>query len=229
MMGMVFMMLYFLIVAFVIEISVILFNLTGLEEAVSRYQVISMLTNTGFTTDEAQLIIDHPVRRRLSMFLILFGAFSLAVVISSITNILSNDLRLKELMVINIVLLVILMIGKTPFIRERLKKRLNREMEKKLEISELPIKDALYLDENDLVTDIVIKEDSKFIDKKAADLVERDEDISILFIKRGKVNIRNRLDEEKIQEGDQLFIYGNQEAIENKFLEKDEELDKKSD
>ncbi|OCA87504.1 hypothetical protein A8F95_09395 [Bacillus wudalianchiensis] len=228
-MGMVFMMLYFLIVAFVIEISVILFNLTGLEEAVSRYQVISMLTNTGFTTDEAQLIIDHPVRRRLSMFLILFGAFSLAVVISSITNILSNDLRLKELMVINIVLLVILMIGKTPFIRERLKKRLNREMEKKLEISELPIKDALYLDENDLVTDIVIKEDSKFIDKKAADLVERDEDISILFIKRGKVNIRNRLDEEKIQEGDQLFIYGNQEAIENKFLEKDEELDKKSD
>ncbi|KMY53142.1 hypothetical protein AC623_03385 [Bacillus sp. FJAT-27231] len=228
-MGMVFMILYFLIVAFVIEISVILFNLTGLETAVSRYQVISMLTNTGFTTDEAQLIMDHPVRRRLSMFLILFGAFSLAVVISSITNILSNDLRLKELMIINVILLVMLLIGKTPFIRERLKKKLNHEMEKKLEISELPIKDALYLDENDLVTDIVIKEDSKFIDKKASDLVERGEDISILFIKRGKVNIRNRLDEEKIQEGDQLFIYGNQEAIENKFLEKDEELDKKLD
>ena len=229
MMGMVFMILYFLIVAFVIEISVILFNLTGLEASVSRYQVISMLTNTGFTTDEAQLIIDHPVRRRLSMFLILFGAFSLAVVISSITNILSGDLRLKELMVINVILLVILMTGKTPFIRESLKKKLNSEMEKKLEISELPIKDALYLDEDDLVTDVVIEKNSKFVGIKAADLVERDEDISILFIKRGKVNIRNKLDEEKIQEGDQLFIYGNQKEIEKKFLEKDEEIEKKSD
>ena len=227
MMGIVFMILYFLIVAFVIEISVILFNLTGLEASVSRYQVISMLTNTGFTTDEAQLIIDHPVRRRLSMFLILFGAFSLAVVISSITNILSGDLRLKELMVINVVLLVILMTGKTPFIRERLKKKLNSEMEKKLEISELPIKDALYLDEDDLVTDVVIEKNSKFVGIKAADLVERDEDISILFIKRGKVNIRNKLDEEKIQEGDQLFIYGNQKEIEKKFLKKDEEIEKK--
>lgn len=227
MMGIVFMILYFLIVAFVIEISVILFNLTGLEASVSRYQVISMLTNTGFTTDEAQLIIDHPVRRRLSMFLILFGAFSLAVVISSITNILSGDLRLKELMVINVVLLVILMTGKTPFIRERLKKKLNSEMEKKLEISELPIKDALYLDEADLVTDVVIEKNSKFVGIKAADLVERDEDISILFIKRGKVNIRNKLDEEKIQEGDQLFIYGNQKEIEKKFLKKDEEIEKK--
>lgn len=129
-MGLVFMVLYFLIVAFVIEISVTLFNLTGLETAVSRYQVVSMLTNTGFTTDEAQLVLDHPVRRRLSMFLILFGAFSLAVVISSITNILSNDLRVKELTIINVILLILLMIGKTPFIKERLKKKLNREMEK---------------------------------------------------------------------------------------------------
>ncbi|KIL73008.1 TrkA C-terminal domain-containing protein [Bacillus badius] len=216
-MGIVFMVLYFFIVAFVIEISVILFNLTGLEEEVSRYQVVSMLTNTGFTTDEAQLIIDHPVRRRLSMFLILFGAFSLAVIISSITNILSSDLRLKELMIINLVLLVLLMTGKTPIIRKKLKTKLNSEMEKKLEISELPIKDALYLEEDDLVTDIVIEEDSPFIDAKAKDIIGKEEDISILFIKRGKVSIRHKLYDETLHEGDQLFIYGNKQAIEKKF------------
>lgn len=223
-MGLVFMFLYFLIVAFVIEISVILFNLTGLEAEVSRYQVVSMLTNTGFTTDEAQLIIDHPVRRRLSMFLILFGAFSLAVIISSITNILSKDLRLEELSIINIILLVLLLAGKTPFIKDRLKKKFNREMEKKLEISELPIKDALYLDENDLVTDVIIKKDSEFIGRKAVDLVKRDEDISILFIKRGEIYIRNQLNEEKIHEGDQLFIYGNKKTIKRKFLEGGEKI-----
>ncbi|MFK2825891.1 TrkA C-terminal domain-containing protein [Bacillus sp. B190/17] len=218
-MGLVFMFLYFLIVAFVIEISVMLFNLTGLETDVSRYQVVSMLTNTGFTTDEAQLILDHPVRRRLSMFLILFGAFSLAVIISSITNILADDLRLKELALINVVLLILVLAGKTPFIRHKLQKKLSYEMEKKLEISELPVKDALYLNEDDLVTDVVIDESSEFIGKKTTELIRRDEDVNILFIKRGKVYVRSSLASEKIQEGDQLFIYGNKKTIKKRLLQ----------
>ncbi|KAB7704918.1 hypothetical protein F9802_15245 [Bacillus aerolatus] len=226
--GFIFMFLYFLIVTFVIEISVILFNLTGLETAVSRYQVVSMLTGTGFTTDESQLIIDHPVRRRLSMFLILFGAFSLAVIISSITNILSDDLRIKELSIINVVLLTMLLIGKTPFIRNKLNKKFHYEMEKKLELSELPVKEALYLGEDDLVTDVFISEESDFIGRKVTDLIGRDEDISVLFIKRGKVNIRRQLEKEKIQEGDQLFIYGNKEQIVERFLKSKNEKESSS-
>lgn len=194
-----------------------MFNLTGLKTGVSRYQVISMLTGTGFTTDESQLIIDHPVRRRISAFLILFGAFSLAVIISAITNILSDDLRLQELIVINGILAVLLIIGKLPVTRNKLNHLFHYEMEKKLEICELPIKEALYLNDDDLVTDISIGEDSKFAGVNVDDLFDKGEDISVLFIKRGKVNLRNELNDEKILEGDQLYIYGNRKAIEKKF------------
>ncbi|MCO0598298.1 hypothetical protein NGI46_12605 [Peribacillus butanolivorans] len=92
MMNVVFMVLYFLIIGLVIEISVTLLKLTGLKNTVARFQVISMLTGTGFTTDESKSIIDHPVRIKLSMFLILFGAFSLAVIISSISTLRSLTL-----------------------------------------------------------------------------------------------------------------------------------------
>ncbi|MET1030093.1 TrkA C-terminal domain-containing protein [Domibacillus tundrae] len=218
---MLFILLYLLIIMLVIEVSVIMFNITGLEKPVSRYQVISMLTGTGFTTDESQLIIDHPIRRKISAFLILFGAFSLAVIISAMTNMLSDDFRLTELLVINSVLLILLLIGKTPFLKNKLRKKFDYEMHKNLDISELPIKDALYLDENDVVTEVAIEKDSELVGKEILNLFEKEEDITLLFIKRGEINLRNTMHNESIQAGDDLFLYGNKEEIEKKFLTKD--------
>lgn len=213
-MGFVFILLYFFIVALVIEISVIAFTLTGLEKGVARYQAISMLTGTGFTTDESQLIIDHPVRRRISMGLILFGAFSLAVIISAITNILSDDLRLNKLMIISSVLLVIFILGKTPMTTKLLQHRFEYEMKKNLDISELPIKEALFLSEDDVVTDLVIEENTRLDGEKVEGVFEHGHDINLLFIKRGEVNIRENLVDETIQAGDKLYLYGNKQAIE---------------
>lgn len=225
----IFILLYFLFVGLVIEISVIMFRLTGLEGDISRYQVISMLTGTGFTTDESQLIIDHPVRRRLSMFLILFGAFSLAVIISSITNMLADDLRLKELMITNVVLLAVVLIGRTPLTKRILGDKFHHEMEKKLEISELPIKDALYLENDDVVTDIAVEEESPLIGKTIGEFIKNEEDLNILFIQRGEVNIRRGLWQEKIQEGDRLYIYGNKKDLEKRFLQADEKVESTSE
>ncbi|MCM3570515.1 hypothetical protein [Neobacillus mesonae] len=45
-----------------------------------------MMTATVFTTGESELILGHPIRRRLAAFSILFGVFSLAVIISSISQ-----------------------------------------------------------------------------------------------------------------------------------------------
>ncbi|QDY45062.1 hypothetical protein FK545_04780 [Planococcus glaciei] len=102
-----FVLLYSVIMWLVIEIAVVLFAATGLQKPIARYQVISMLTATGFTTDESSLIIDHPIRRRISAAVILFGYFSLAVMISSIASVLSNDLRTNLLAVVIVVFLAI--------------------------------------------------------------------------------------------------------------------------
>lgn len=107
-----FILLYLAIMALVIEIAAMLFMATGLKKQIARYQVISMLTATGFTTDEASLIIDHPIRRKISAAVILFGYFSLAVMISSIASLLSNDLRINWLLAAVATLFVLLLILK---------------------------------------------------------------------------------------------------------------------
>lgn len=49
-----------------IEIFTIIFRLTGLTNDKARFQVISLFTNSGFTTQEAELIVSSRVRRRIA-------------------------------------------------------------------------------------------------------------------------------------------------------------------
>ncbi|MFF2287762.1 hypothetical protein [Peribacillus butanolivorans] len=208
MMNVVFMVLYFLIIGLVIEISVTLLKLTGLKNTVVRFQVISMLTGTGFTTDESKSIIDHPVRIKLSMFLILFGAFSLAVIISSISTLLTDDLRLMELSIIIGILTILTITVKTPFINNRLSNKMQSEMHNHYELWEHPIEEVLFLENEDVVMQIDINENSEFIDVNTFDIVSRGVDINILYIESGEAKIRKELNEHKIQLGDNLFLNG---------------------
>lgn len=227
-MNVLFMLLYFIIIVLVIEISVTLMKLTGLKGTVARFQVISMLTGTGFTTDESKSIIDHPVRRKISMFLILFGAFSLAVIISSISTLLTDDLRLMELSIIIGSLLVLTILVKVPFLNNRLSNKMKSEMYNHYELWEHPIEEVLFLEDEDVVMEIDIYEDSEFIDVKAFDVISHGSDINILFIESGEVKIRKELYEYKIKLGDNLFLYGNKKEIEETFSKEIEEMKKKS-
>ena len=47
--------------------------MTGLPEHVARFQARSAFTNTGFTTPEASLVVNHPKRRRIISVLMTLG------------------------------------------------------------------------------------------------------------------------------------------------------------
>lgn len=59
------------------------FMLTGLSKETARFQARSIITGTGFTTDEADYIVDHPVRRRIALVLMLLGNAGLVTAIST--------------------------------------------------------------------------------------------------------------------------------------------------
>lgn len=48
-------------------------------------------------------------------------------------------------------------------------------------------------------------------------MILRSDDIHLLFIKRGNIILRKSLLEEKLQLGDRILIFGDQEAIKKKF------------
>lgn len=63
------------------EVFTLLFRLIGLPEEKARFQVVSLLTGSGFTTRESEMIISTRRRRRLARITMLFGyVFNISVV-----------------------------------------------------------------------------------------------------------------------------------------------------
>ncbi|MED1862060.1 TrkA C-terminal domain-containing protein [Fictibacillus nanhaiensis] len=228
-MGFLFTLLYFAIIGIVIEINVLLFTLTGLKKEIARFQVISMFTATGFTTGESELILEHPVRRRLSTFLILFGVFSLAVIISSISNILSDEFRSIELGIIILVLISLYVILSVPKLKQYMKRTFESHMEKNYNLADLPLRDVMYFEEDDVVVELPIHKDSKIMGKQLKDIIEEDDDLIVLFIKRGDVTVRKDSYTTKIQEGDMLVLYGHKSCLQERFKNEMKELKTKEE
>lgn len=62
------------------ELFTILFRFTGLPDEKARFQVISLLTGTGFTTRESEMFLSTIQRRRLARITMLFGyAFNITI------------------------------------------------------------------------------------------------------------------------------------------------------
>lgn len=77
---------FFVIIYIVIsDIITIFFRLTGLTEEKARFQVISLLTNSGFTTRESESVVSSKIRRRLARATMLFGyAFTVTIVSTTV-------------------------------------------------------------------------------------------------------------------------------------------------
>lgn len=207
----------------VIEIHVILFHLSGLKERVSRFQVISMMTGTGFTTGESEQILSHPFRRKLGIFLILFGAFSLAVIISSVSSLLEDDLRNSGILYVAGVVFFLFAMLKTPFLKNSLLRYLEYKSEEKEKIPTIPLREVT-LEEEYRVFEFQVKGDSPYINNTLKEIMEKKETVNfaLLFIKRDDVKIRYKLDQEKLQTGDQLYLFGGEHDIEKVFEEEND-------
>jgi hypothetical protein len=216
-MGYVFVIVYLTIILIVIEINTILFTFTGLKKNIARFQVISMLTGTGFTTGESELIIDHPIRRRLGAFLILFGAFSLAVIISAISSILSDEFFTMKIGYVAGTLVLFLFVLKVGKVKNKLTVLFEHELERNFDLQDMTIKDVFLTEENDYLVEVPLHSSSTMIGGKLIDKLNSEEDINVLSIKRGEIVIRKERLNTELQAGDFILMFGDKEVIRRIF------------
>jgi hypothetical protein len=68
----------------VTRVATVILTLTGLSAESARFQARSALTGVGFTTTEAESVVNHPVRRRVVMALMLIGSAGVITVIATL-------------------------------------------------------------------------------------------------------------------------------------------------
>ncbi len=109
----------------IIDIFTILFRMTGMTEEKAKFQVISLLTNSGFTTKESELVVGKLLRRRLARTVMLFGyVFSVTIitvfvnVVLTLPRAIQNDLW-TLVVILAIIFLVFMLVKKLPRVRVR--------------------------------------------------------------------------------------------------------------
>lgn len=68
----------------VVRIGAIALELTGLSSEIASFQSQSAFSGAGFTTVESEVIVTHPVRRRIIKVLILLGSAGVTTAIASL-------------------------------------------------------------------------------------------------------------------------------------------------
>ena len=69
---------------FVVRVATGILRLTGLDDRTARFQAISAFTGTGFTTKEAESIIDDDIRRKTITVLMILGKIGVVSVIAGV-------------------------------------------------------------------------------------------------------------------------------------------------
>lgn len=68
----------------VVRVATVALTLTGLSHQLARFQARSAFTGAGFTTTESERVVQHPVRRRIIMLLMLLGNAGFITAVSSL-------------------------------------------------------------------------------------------------------------------------------------------------
>lgn len=68
----------------IIRVASVALRLTGLSEGTARFQALSAFTGTGFTTVEAETIVNYPLRRKIISLLMIVGNLGLVSVLATL-------------------------------------------------------------------------------------------------------------------------------------------------
>ncbi len=201
------------------RIATIALTHTGLTKESAKFQARSAFSGAGFTTSESELVVNHPVRRRIVMFLILIGNAGIVAAVS--TLILGFVHQGDET---NLVLRIVLLIGGIVilwgFASSHLVDRwLSRLIDSMLNrFTKLNITDyasLLHLTGEYRLAEMKIRQNDWLDKRRLRDSRLRNEGINVLGIRRPDGTfIGNPVGDTLLKRGDSLVLYGRIEAIE---------------
>ena len=194
--------------------------MTGLDQKKARFQALSAFTGTGFTTREAERIVNHPLRRRIVSWLMVLGNAGIVTVIVTITSSLVTSrgytMPIYLLVLVVGLYLIYRIAGHTGLMR--LWERFMEDRLQKFEaFEEEATEDLLRFIEGYGLLRAIIREDSPLICSALSKCRLTERQVLVLGIERGNVWIPVPKAKEPIRKGDRVVMYGPLESLKSLF------------
>ena len=185
--------------------------MTGLDKNKARFQALSAFSGTGFTTKEAESVINHPQRRKIIRWLMMGGNAGIVTVIVAATSsmVTSRGYQLPiNVLILLIGILLIYKLAKFRGFTQKWEGFIERKLIKSAVFEDASTEDLLHFLEGYGVLKKMVKEDSTLIGKTLLKSKLSEKGVLVLGIERKKNWIPTPKASEMIRDGDHLVVYG---------------------
>lgn len=193
-------------------------RLTGLSEEAAKFQARSAFTGTGFTTSEARKVVDHPVRRRIIMWLMTLRSAGLMTIIISLILTLGvsgdEEARVDRLIWIVGGVVVLGLLSKSKSIDKWISYLMEKLLKKWTDLDTRDYFSLLKLSGVYAVMEIKVKEGDWLACKNLSACRLPEEGVTVLGIYRddgGYVGVPSK--ETEIFPGDTVILYGRSKTL----------------
>ncbi len=193
---------------------------TGLSREVARFQARSALTGAGFTTTESERLVNHPLRRRILMMLMLAGNAGIITAISSLllafvdADEAGNAWMKVALLVTGLVLLWYA--ANSRFVDRHLSRLIDRLLKRYTSIEVRDFGSLLGLSGDHRIVELTVSKSDWLCGRTVAQSELLDEGVLMLAIQRRNGHfVGTPTGEMEIEPEDTLVLYGHVEALED--------------
>jgi hypothetical protein len=197
--------------ALIIKVGSVALRMTGIDKESAKFQSLSAFTGTGFTTTEAESIVNHPQRRKVIKGLMIMGNIG---IVSAITMLIlsfrggSVTESLAKLGLLGLAALAILIFSVAKGIENVLDNFIEKRLSKMTHFSMGTFSEIMKLASGYGIAEVLITADHELAGKKLHESNLSQSDILVLAIKRGFHLISTPKAVEHIEAGDRLVCFG---------------------
>lgn len=172
-----------------VRIGAIALELTGLSPEIASFQAQSAFSGAGFTTQESEAIVTHPLRRRIVRILIMLGSAgvttSIATLVLAFVGEKGRDIMIRAgILAAGILFLFLLSRSRQVYVVMR--KIISRALEKWTSLRVFDYEQLLGFSEGYAITRITVRSDSWLVDKKLSELrLDRDGILILAVYRKG--------------------------------------------
>lgn len=204
----------------VVRSGAIALMMTGLDRNRAVFQALSAFTGTGFTTREAERIINHPKRRKIISWMMILGNAGIVTVIVTGTSSFMSTETYSLPATVGVLLAgiyIIYRITASTGIMDRWERFTENRLVKSGMMEEEMVEDLLHLIEGHGLVKVLLREDSPLIGKTLKEKELTKAGMLVLGIERGKTWIPVPKPSEIMEDGDKVIIYGALEKLNENF------------
>lgn len=194
--------------------------LTGMSLPASRFQAASAFFGVGFTTEESEMVVNHPVRRRIILHLIVAGNVGLTSAAATLViSFVQNSEQGVGLVFGWIVLLAIGLgavgwVFQLPIVSEPIDRMMRGSLEKAGLKRAIDFELLLKLRDGYAVCDFILEERHPWVNKRLYQSRPADDGLIILNLVRvDKTFVGAPGKDEMLLPGDTITVYGTETAV----------------